>query len=130
MKKMMIKFLAVSMMLAAFAVVSFAQDSTEEVRFPKGKTNVNLTRTIKANGSIEFTFHARKGQRMVYSANYNSDNEDIELFLTEPASQDISSESVANEPNEFIIKKPGVHRVTVNNKTRKRVSFDFGLTIK
>jgi uncharacterized cupredoxin-like copper-binding protein len=110
---------------------SSATNAEEEIQFPKGKITVNLKRTINANGSIDFTFHARKGQRMVYSANYNSDkNEDLALFLTEPDSQDISSESAANEPNEFIIKKSGYHKVTVNNKTRKKLTFDFGLTIK
>lgn len=99
------------------------------VNFAPGKTTTAVKKDIPANGSIDLTFHAKQGQRMVYSANYDFNGEDLELFLTEPGSQDVSSESQANEPNEFYVKKTGVHRVTVNNKTGKRLSFDFGLTI-
>ena len=131
MKKMMIKLLAVSMMIAGLAVISFAQNSPEEIRFPQGKTRVNLKRTIKANGSIEFTFHAKKGQRVVLSANYDSDDSsDLDVAVTEPDSQDISESGAANEPIEFNINTSGFHSVVVNNTTNRKITFDFGIYIK
>ena len=103
----------------------------ERVEFAAGKTVTNLTRTIPANGSIDFVFNARSGQRMQYSVMYdNGSDTDIEAFLTEPGSQDISNTSAANENNEFMIKKTGDHRITVNNKTGNKVSVNFGLSIK
>lgn len=103
----------------------------ERVEFAAGKTETHLKRAVPANGSIEFVFNARSGQRMNYSANYDGGSDtDLELFLTEPGLQDISNASAANEPNEFIIKKSGDHRITVQNKTGKKVNLDFGLVIK
>lgn len=105
--------------------------NSERVEFAAGKTETSLTRTIPADGSIDFVFNARSGQRMQYSVNYqNGSDTDIEAFLTEPGSQDISNTSAANENNEFMIKKTGDHRITVNNKTGNDVTVDFGLSIK
>lgn len=105
--------------------------SPEEIQMPAGKTNVNVKRTVNANGSIEFTFHAKKGQRVVLSANTTSgNNSDLELSVTELDSQDISESAFANEPVEFKIKTSGFHNVVINNTTSKKISFDFGLYIK
>ncbi len=104
---------------------------SERVEFAAGKTVTNLTRTIPANGSIDFIFNARSGQRMQYSVNYeNGSDTDIEAFLTESESQDVSNTSAANENNEIMIKKTGDHRITVNNKTGNEVSINFGLSVK
>lgn len=103
---------------------------SERVSFAAGKTEAHLKRTIPANGSIDFVANARNGQRMEFSANYDKNPEEVELFLTEPGLQDISASGAANEPIEFTIKKTGDHRITVNNKTGKPVNVDFGLLIK
>lgn len=103
----------------------------ERIAFSAGKTDASLTRTIPANGSVEFVFNAQSGQRMQYSVMHgNGSDTDVEAVLTEPGSQDISMTSAANENNEFIIKKTGDHRVTVSNKTGNKVTVDFGLSIK
>lgn len=103
----------------------------ERVEFAAGKTVTNLSRTIPANGSIDFIFNAQSGQRMQYSVNYdNGSDTDIEAFLTEPGSQDVSNTSAANENNEYMIKKAGDHRITINNKTADEVTVNFGLSIK
>lgn len=105
--------------------------NSERVEFAPGKTVTNLTRTIPANGSVDFIFNARSGQRMQYSVIYDSGSDtDIEAFLTEPGQQDISNASAANENNEFMIKKTGDHRITVNNTTGDKVSVQLGLSIK
>ena len=103
----------------------------ERVQFAAGKTDTDLKRDIPANGSIDLIFNARSGQRMQYSVNYeNGADTDIETFLTEPGLQDISNTSAANENNEFMIKKTGDHRITIQNKTGKKVNIDFGLSVK
>lgn len=109
-------------------------DSTqppERVQFAAGKTETDLTRTIPANGSIDFVLNAQSGQRMQYSVIYDKGSDtDIEVFLTEPGLQDIAKSSAANEPNEFMVKKTGDHRITVNNTTGNKISVRFGLSIK
>jgi len=130
MKSIAVRLSAVLMMLGAFAVVSFGQKS-ERVKFAAGKTDGSFTRTIPAQGSIDFVFNARSGQRMQYSVIYeNGSDTDIEAFLSEPGSQDVANTSAANENNEFMIKKTGDHRITVNNKTGNKVTVQFGLSIK
>ncbi|MBK7394589.1 MAG: hypothetical protein IPI64_15060 [Chloracidobacterium sp.] len=109
------------------------QTITEEVRFAPGATSSFLKRTLDANGSIEFSFYAKKGQRMVYSVNYNMNNNrnsnDLELFFMETGAQDFIESGIADEPNEFRIKSNGIHTVQVVNKTGKKVTFEFGLSI-
>lgn len=108
-----------------------AGQKPERIEFAAGKTLTNLTRSIPANGSIDFVVNARSGQRMQYSVIYDDGaDSDIEIFLTEPGLQDISNTSPANENNEFIIKKTGDHRITVNNTTGKSVNANFGISIK
>lgn len=104
--------------------------NSERVSFAAGKTEAHLKRTIPGNGSIDFVANAKSGQRMEFSANYDKDPEEVELFLTEPGLQDISASGAANEPIEFTVKKTGDHLITVNNKTGKPVNVDFGLFIK
>jgi hypothetical protein len=109
---------------------SETESKSERVSFAPGKTEAHLKRTIPANGSIDFVANAKSGQRMEFSANYDKNPEEVELFLTEPGLQDISVSGAANEPIDFTIKKTGDHRITINNKTGKPVNVDFGLFIK
>ena len=110
---------------------SETSQNSEIVEFESGKTVTNLTRTVPANGSIDFVANARSGQRMQYSVIYDGGSDtDVEVFMTEPGAQDITNTSAANENNEFMIKKTGDHRITVNNTTGNKVSVKFGLSIK
>lgn len=107
---------------------------TEEVRFAAGKTDAYLKRTINANGSVEFTFHAKKGQRLTYSVNYDINSkglnsEDLEVSFLDPDSTEFSDSGFADEPNEYRIKTTGLHRVKVTNKTGKKLAFEFGIGI-
>ncbi len=43
--------------------------------------------------------------------------------------QDISLTSGPKEPNEFVIKKTGDHRLTVNNTTKKKITITLYLDI-
>ncbi|HYE13212.1 MAG TPA: hypothetical protein VD968_02095 [Pyrinomonadaceae bacterium] len=104
--------------------------NSERVQFAAGKTETTLTRTIPANNSIDFVLNAQSRQRMQYSVIYDDGSDtDIEVFLSEPGSQDISKTSDANQNNEFIIKKTGDHRITVQNKTGNKVTVQFGVVI-
>lgn len=117
----------------AAASSSSPKTLTEEVQFGAGKTAAYLKRTLNANGSIEFSFHAKKGQRVNYSANYNMNNslnsEDLEVFFMDPGAQDFLESGTADEPNEFRVKTSGFHTVMITNKTGKKVSFEFVLSI-
>lgn len=106
-------------------------EKPERIQFAAGKTDTSLTRTIPANGSLDFVFNAQSGQRLQFSVMYeNGSDTDIEIFLTEPGMQDISQSSAANENTEFIIKKTGDHRITVNNTLDKPVTATLGVSIK
>ncbi len=52
------------------------------------------------------------------------------MILTEPGLQDISLESGPGEPNEFVVKKTGDHRITINNQSGKPMKFTLGVFIK
>lgn len=129
-----IKFdLAVSIDVSGSA--SAPQTVTEEVRFAAGKTDAFLKRNINANGSIEFSFQAKKGQRLTYSVNYDINSkglnrEDLEVSFMDPNSTEFSDSGFADEPNEHRIKTSGIHTVKVTNKTGKKLSFEFGIVIK
>jgi hypothetical protein len=101
----------------------------ERVRFAKGETSTTLTREIPANGSIDFIITANKGQTMGFTVGYDFKDSDIQAFLTEPGLQDISLSSGPKKPNEFVIKKTGDHRLTVNNMTRKKITMTLYLNL-
>jgi hypothetical protein len=104
---------------------------SERLQIAPGKNEVSVKRTVPANGSLDFVFNARSGQMLYFSANYDKGpGTDIELFLTEPGLQDISTQGAANEPFEFRVKKTGDHRVTVQNTSGKSAAVDFGIVIK
>ncbi len=101
----------------------------ERVRFAKGKTSIVLTRTILADGSMDFIINAKKGQTMDFTVGYDFRDSDIESFLTEPGLQDISLSSGPKKRNEFAIRKTGDHVITVNNTTRKKITIALYLDI-
>lgn len=104
--------------------------SGERVKFAKGETSASVTKVIPANGSVDFIINAKKGQTMGFTVGYDFRDSDIEAFLTEPGMQDITISSGPKEPNEFIIKKTGDHRLTVNNTTKKKVTITLYLDIE
>ncbi len=128
MKNITIRFTAILMMLGAFAVVSFGQ-KTERVKFDKGATSGTFTRTIPANGSMDFIINAKAKQYMDYTVAYDSKKTDIEAFLTEPDLQDVSQTPTIDARNVFKTNTGGDHRLTVNNMTRKSVTITLYLQI-
>ena len=103
---------------------------SERVQFKSGETSTMLTRDIPANGSIDFIMDVQKGQTIGYTVGYDFDDGDIEAFLTEPGMQDISKSSGPKEPQEFVVKKSGDHRLTVNNTTKKKITMTLYLDIE
>jgi hypothetical protein len=102
--------------------ISGPSPSGERVRFANGETSAMVTRDIPAGGSIDFVIGVRKGQTLGYTVGYDFKDSDIRAFLTEPGMQDISKTSGPKEPQEFMIKKSGDHRLTVSNTTRKKLT--------
>lgn len=128
MKNIIIRFSAILMMLGVFAVVSFGQ-KTERVKFDKGSTSGTFTRTIPAQGSMDFVINAKARQYMDYTVAYDFKKTDIEAFLTEPNLQDVSQTPTIDARNVFKINTTGDHRLTVNNMTRKSVTITLYLQI-
>lgn len=116
------------MMLGAFAVVSFGQ-KTERIKFAAGVTSGDYTRTIPANGSIDFVINAKARQYMDYTIAYDFKKSDIEASLTEPGLQDVSQMPTIDARNVFKINTSGDHRLTVNNLTRKSITITLYLQI-
>ncbi len=87
---------------------------------------MSLERTVKANSSYDFILNIRKGQIMEFSF---EGGKALEMFLTEPGLQDISLTSGPGEPNEFLVKKTGDHRITINNQSGKPLKFTLGVVI-
>lgn len=128
MKNITIKLSAILMMLGVFAIASFGQ-KTERVKFDKGATEGTFTRTIPAEGSMDFVINAKAGQYMDYTPAYDLKKNDIQAVLTEPNLQDVSQTAKIDERNVFAINTSGDHRLTVNNMTRKSVTFTLYLSI-
>lgn len=128
MKITAIRFSAILMIIGALAAVSLGQ-KTERVKFAGGATDASLTRTIPANGSMDFIINAKARQYMDYTVAYDFKKTDIEAFLTEPHLQDISQTPKIDERNVFRIKTSGDHRLTVNNMTRKNVTITLYLQV-
>lgn len=128
MKNITTKFTAILMIFGAFAVVSFGQ-KTERVKFVKGETNGTFTRTLPANGSMDFIINAKTGQYMDYNVAYDFKKTDIGAFLSEPNLQDVSQTPAIDQRNVFAVNTSGDHRLTVNNMTSKRVTFTLYISI-
>ena len=105
-------------------------DVKETVQFAKGNSDASLTRTIAAEGSIDFTINAKKGQKMDFTIGYDFKDSDVKGFLTEPGLKDISLTTGPKKPNEFIIKTSGNHRLKVNNTTKKKITITLYLAIE
>lgn len=104
--------------------------NTVRVQFAKGETSTAVTKDIPANGSIDFLMNVQKGQTMSYTVGYDFKDSDIEAFLTEPGIQDISQSSGPKAPNDFLVKKSGDHRLTVNNTSGKKVTITLYLDVQ
>lgn len=105
-------------------------NTKETVRFAKGENSTALTRTIAANSSIDFSISAMKGQKIEFTIGYDFNDSDVKGFLTEPGLQDISMRAAPKAPNEFLVKKTGTHRLTVNNTTAKKITITLYLGVK
>lgn len=128
MKNTTIRFSAILMILGLFTLASFGQ-KTERVKFAVGETSGNYTRTIPANGSIDFVINAKAGQYLDYTPAYDLKKTDVEAFLTEPKMQDVSQEAKTDARNVFKVAKGGDHRLTVNNTTGKSVTMTLYISI-
>lgn len=107
-----------------------ASDKSERVQFGAGKTDGSWTRDIPAGGAIDFVIGAKKGQTMGYEIGYDFNDKDVEAFLTEPGSQDISQQAGPKERNEFAIAKSGDHHLRVTNTTNKKITITLYLDIE
>lgn len=105
-------------------------DKSERVQFGSGKTDGSWTRDIPAGGAIDFVIGAKKGQTMGYEVGYDFNDKDVEAFLTEPGSQDISQQTGPKERNEFAIAKNGDHHLRVTNTTNKKITITLYLDIE
>ncbi|TAD85832.1 MAG: hypothetical protein EAY75_10320 [Bacteroidetes bacterium] len=102
----------------------------ETVQFAKGESSVALTRTIAASGSIDFMINVKKGNRMSFTIGYDMADADIQGFVTEPGSQDIALSTGPKSPNEFPVTVNGIHRLTVNNTTKKKATITLYLDVE
>lgn len=114
----------------ATSIDTKSNNKEEIVRFEKGANSAAITKTIDASGSVDFIINAKKGQKMDFTVGYDFKNSDVECFLTEPNSQDISLTAVPKAPQQFTINKSGNHRLTVNNTTSKKITITLYLEIK
>ncbi|MBK7394590.1 MAG: hypothetical protein IPI64_15065 [Chloracidobacterium sp.] len=89
-----------------------------------------MTKDIPAKGSIDFLMNVQKGQTMECTVGYDFDDSDIDAFLYEPGSQAVSVSSGPKEPNEFLVKKSGDHRLTVDNRTNKKITITLYLLVE
>ena len=103
--------------------------NTFRVQFGKGETSSSVTKTISAQGSIDFLINCRKGQTISYTIGYDFRDSDIEGFLTEPGLQDISQTVGPKARNEFTVKKSGDHRLTINNTSRRKATITLYIDI-
>lgn len=121
-------FSVIVIMFGLLAVAAFGQ-KTERIKFAKGTSEGAFTRTIPAQGSIDFIVHAKAGQFLEYTPAYDFKKTDLQAVLTEPRLQDISQTSAIDQRNVFQINSTGDHRLTVNNMTRKSVTFTLYIQI-
>lgn len=99
----------------------------ERIQFARGETSASATKDIPANGSIDFLFNVKRGQKIVYTIDYNLKNTDIVAYLNEPGGQDSSVTSVSRVPQKFTVKKSGDHRLEVTNTTNRKATIMLSL---
>lgn len=101
----------------------------ERVKFAKDETSTYVTKTIPAEGMLDFVINAKKGQTMSFTVGYDFADSDVEAYLSEPNLQDISLTTGPKDQNEFVVKKTGDHRLTVKNMSRKKITITLYLDI-
>lgn len=111
-------------------VPNSSSDKGVRIQFAKGETSTFMTKDIPAKGSVDFLMNVQKGQTIGYTVGYDFADTDVEAFLTEPGSQDISQTAGPKEPQEFSVSKSGDHRLTVNNTTGKKITVTLYLDIE
>lgn len=99
----------------------------DRIQFARGETSASATKDIPANGAIDFVFNVKRGQKIVYTVDYNLKNTDIVAYLNEPGGQDSSVTSVSRVPTKFTVKKSGDHRLEVTNTTNRKATIMLSL---
>jgi hypothetical protein len=109
-----------------------AQSATKPitVKFAAGQSDAALTKSIAASSSIDFIMNAKKGQTIGFTIGYDFKDSDIQGFLTEPGSQDISLKTGPKSPNSFAVNKTGNHRLTVHNTSKKKITMTLYIDIE
>ena len=107
-----------------------SKSSGTRVQFANGETSTSVTKDIPANGSVEFIMNVQKGQTMGYTVGYDFNDSDVEVFLTEPGSHEISKISGPKAPQEFAVKKSGDHSLNVTNTSKKKITITLYLDVE
>jgi len=135
MNKMMIKTLAISLMIGAFALVSFAQSNNKRVQFAKGKKSAIEKFTLPAEDGITYILGVKQWQLMKFTVSglYTDKTEaqGLEIKLTKLGEDDeVLAEAAPGEEVEYqFVNSGGDYVITVMNPGRKRANITLNVSI-
>lgn len=135
MNKMMIRTLAISLMIGAFALVSFAQSNNKRVQFAKGKKSAVEKFTLPAEDGITYILGVKQWQLMKFTVSglYTDKTEaqGLEIKLTKLGEDDeVLAEAAPGEEVEYqFVNSGGDYVITVMNPGRKRANITLNVSI-
>lgn len=132
---MMIRTLAISLMIGAFALVSFAQSNNKRVQFAKGKKSAVEKFTLPAEDGITYILGVKQWQLMKFTVSglYTDKTEaqGLEIKLTKLGEDDeVLAEAAPGEEVEYqFVNSGGDYVITVMNPGRKRANITLNVSI-
>lgn len=135
MKNFVIKSLAVSMMIAAFAMVSFAQSNNKRVQFAKGKTSAVEKITLPKDDGITYILGVKQWNLMKFTVTAvdlsGADVQGLTIKLTKLGEDDdvLAEASVGEEIEYQFVNSGGDYVITVMNESGKKAKITLNVSI-
>ncbi len=133
MKKMMTKFVAVLVIIAAFSIVSFAQSNSKIVVFAKGKKSAVEKFTLPGGDGITYIISAKQWNLMHFTVTGmytdGTDAQGLTIKLTKLGSEKALATASPGEEVEYQFDKDGDRVITVMNPGKRKANITLNVSI-
>lgn len=124
MKTTTVKFVVSVLMITMLSLTAPAQ-TTQRIKFARGKDTATRVRTLPANGFVRYILSARKGQSM-----HLTPNGDESLQVSVFDKNDLVGHAEINQTNSFRLTVDGDYTITILNSSKRsqRVFFEVAVS--
>lgn len=134
MKKIVIRFCAVTVLIGAFAIVASAQSNSKRVQFARGEKSAVEKFTIPRDDGITYILRVKKGNliKFTVSGSYTDgvDAQGLTITLTQLGYKGVLAQPSPGEEAEHQFDSSGDYVITVMNPGPRRARTTLNVTIE